>query len=221
MPIEEVEPAAEIVKRFKTGAMSFGSISKEAHENLAIAMNRIGGKSNTGEGGEDPGALRARSQRRLAPQRDQAGRLGALRRDQQLPGQCRRAADQDGAGRQARRGRPASRPQGRRLHREDSLFDARRRTDFAAAASRYLFDRGPRAANPRPEELQRPRARQRQAGRRSRRWHGRGRGGEGQGRRGSDQRLRRRHRRLAADLDQARRRAVGARPGRDPAGPGA
>jgi glutamate synthase domain-containing protein 3 len=55
VPIEEVEPAASIVKRFKTGAMSFGSISKEAHENLAIAMNRIGGKSNTGEGGEDPG----------------------------------------------------------------------------------------------------------------------------------------------------------------------
>ncbi len=54
VPIEEVEPAAQIVKRFKTGAMSFGSISKEAHENLAIAMNRIGGKSNTGEGGEDP-----------------------------------------------------------------------------------------------------------------------------------------------------------------------
>jgi glutamate synthase (ferredoxin) len=55
IPIEEVEPAQEIVKRFATGAMSFGSISKEAHENLAIAMNRIGGKSNTGEGGEDPG----------------------------------------------------------------------------------------------------------------------------------------------------------------------
>ena len=53
VPLEEVEPAANIVKRFKTGAMSFGSISKEAHENLAIAMNRIGGKSNTGEGGED------------------------------------------------------------------------------------------------------------------------------------------------------------------------
>ena len=51
--IEEVEPAAEIVKRFATGAMSFGSISKEAHETLAIAMNRIGGRSNTGEGGED------------------------------------------------------------------------------------------------------------------------------------------------------------------------
>jgi glutamate synthase (NADPH) large chain len=53
IPLSEVEPAAEIVKRFATGAMSFGSISKEAHETLAIAMNRIGGKSNTGEGGED------------------------------------------------------------------------------------------------------------------------------------------------------------------------
>ncbi len=54
IPIEEVEPAADIVKRFVTGAMSFGSISFEAHTNLAIAMNRIGGKSNTGEGGEQP-----------------------------------------------------------------------------------------------------------------------------------------------------------------------
>lgn len=53
IPIEEVEPASEIVRRFKTGAMSYGSISKEAHESLAIAMNRLGGKSNTGEGGED------------------------------------------------------------------------------------------------------------------------------------------------------------------------
>jgi len=53
IPIEEVEPWTNIVKRFKTGAMSYGSISKEAHENLAIAMNRIGGKSNSGEGGED------------------------------------------------------------------------------------------------------------------------------------------------------------------------
>ena len=53
LPIEEVEPAKEIVKRFTTGGMSFGSISKEAHETLAIAMNRLGGMSNTGEGGED------------------------------------------------------------------------------------------------------------------------------------------------------------------------
>jgi glutamate synthase (NADPH) large chain len=54
IPLDEVEPAESIMKRFATGAMSFGSISKEAHETLAIAMNRIGGRSNTGEGGEDP-----------------------------------------------------------------------------------------------------------------------------------------------------------------------
>jgi glutamate synthase (ferredoxin) len=54
LPIEEVESVESIVKRFKTGAMSYGSISKEAHETLAIAMNRLGGRSNTGEGGEDP-----------------------------------------------------------------------------------------------------------------------------------------------------------------------
>jgi len=53
IPIEEVEEAKEIVKRFATGAMSYGSISREAHTNLAIAMNRIGGRSNTGEGGEE------------------------------------------------------------------------------------------------------------------------------------------------------------------------
>ena len=54
IPLDEVEPAKEIVKRFATGAMSLGSISQESHESLAVAMNRIGGKSNTGEGGEDP-----------------------------------------------------------------------------------------------------------------------------------------------------------------------
>jgi glutamate synthase (ferredoxin) len=58
IPLDEVEPVEEIVKRFKTGAMSYGSISREAHEALAIAMNRIGGRSNTGEGGEDPARYR-------------------------------------------------------------------------------------------------------------------------------------------------------------------
>ncbi|MEU6808455.1 glutamate synthase large subunit [Streptomyces sp. NPDC046831] len=57
IPVEEVEPVSEIVKRFSTGAMSYGSISQEAHETLAIAMNQLGGKSNTGEGGEDPERL--------------------------------------------------------------------------------------------------------------------------------------------------------------------
>ena len=58
VPIDEVESAASIIKRFATGAMSYGSISQEAHETLAIAMNRLGGKSNTGEGGEDPARIR-------------------------------------------------------------------------------------------------------------------------------------------------------------------
>ncbi|MEZ4228097.1 MAG: glutamate synthase large subunit [Polyangiaceae bacterium] len=72
--IAEVEPAAEIVKRFATGAMSFGSISAEAHENLAIAMNRIGGKSNTGEGGEKP--ERFTDERRSAIKQVASGRFG-------------------------------------------------------------------------------------------------------------------------------------------------
>ena len=84
---------------------------------LAIAMNRIGGKSNTGEGGEDPVRYTPLAERRLDALGDQAGRLGPLRRHRRLPGQRRRAADQDGAGRQARRGRSASRPQGLEVHR--------------------------------------------------------------------------------------------------------
>ena len=113
IPIEEVESAKEIVKRFTTGAMSFGSISKEAHETLAIAMNRLGAKSNTGEGGEDPGAIRAAAQRRFEEQLHQAGRVGAVRRHEPLLGECERTADQDGAGRQAWRRRAVAGPQGR------------------------------------------------------------------------------------------------------------
>ncbi|MDB5327322.1 MAG: glutamate synthase large subunit, partial [Phycisphaerales bacterium] len=74
VPIEEVEPAKEIVKRFVTGAMSFGSISRESHETLAIAMNTIGGKSNTGEGGEDP--ERFADKRRSAIKQIASGRFG-------------------------------------------------------------------------------------------------------------------------------------------------
>ncbi len=71
IPLEEVEPASAIVKRFCTGAMSLGSISTEAHEALAIAMNRIGGKSNTGEGGEDP--------RRYTPEANGDSRRSAIK----------------------------------------------------------------------------------------------------------------------------------------------
>ena len=79
IPIEEVEPASEIIKRFATGAMSYGSISQEAHETLAIAMNRIGGKSNTGEGGEDPARNKVDSNgdlRRSAIKQVASGRFG-------------------------------------------------------------------------------------------------------------------------------------------------
>ncbi len=79
--IDEVEPAAEIVKRFSTGAMSFGSISREAHTTLAVAMNRIGGKSNTGEGGEEadrylPLANGSRNPERSAIKQVASGRFG-------------------------------------------------------------------------------------------------------------------------------------------------
>jgi glutamate synthase (NADPH/NADH) large chain len=79
VPLEEVEPASEIIKRFATGAMSYGSISAEAHETLAIAMNRIGGKSNTGEGGEDPARFTRDANgdlRRSAVKQVASGRFG-------------------------------------------------------------------------------------------------------------------------------------------------
>lgn len=75
VPIDEVEPVSAIVKRFSTGAMSYGSISKEAHEVLAVAMNRIGGKSNTGEGGEDVDRL-LDPERRSAIKQVASGRFG-------------------------------------------------------------------------------------------------------------------------------------------------
>ncbi len=120
--IDEVEPAKEIVKRFATGAMSLGSISRDAHETLAKAMNHARRPLEHRRGRRGPGALHRRP-----PLGDQAGRLRPLRRDDPLPGQRRPAADQDGPGRQARRGRPAARPQGRQVHRRHPPLDAGRR----------------------------------------------------------------------------------------------
>ena len=208
----------------------------EAHATLAVAMNRIGGKRNTGEGGEDPARYRAELKgipiaegthvqrhhrqgrhrrrlraegRRLAALEDQAGRVGPLRRHDRIPGLGRPDPDQDGAGRQAGRGRPAAGRQGQRVHRPAALLGAGRRPDLAAAAPRHLFDRGPGAADPRPEERQPAREHQRQAGLRSGRRHDRRRRRQGQGRPRRDRRPRRRHRRLAVD----RRSSTPARPG--------
>ncbi len=74
VPLDEVEPASEIVRRFATGAMSLGSLSREAHETLAVAMNRLGGRSNTGEGGEDP--VRFTDERRSKIKQVASGRFG-------------------------------------------------------------------------------------------------------------------------------------------------
>ena len=199
VPLDEVEPAKEIVKRFTTGGMSLGALSPEAHETLAVAMNRLGGKSNTGEGGEDPRALHRR-----APLVDQAGRLGPLRRDDRLPRQRRRAPDQGRPGRQARRGRPAARPQGRRLHRAAAPLDARASALISPPPhhdiysiedlKQLIYDL--RCANPQ-------RARLGQARLRGRRRHGRRRRRQGERRPRRDRRPRRRHRRVAAVVDPA------------------
>ena len=120
IPIDEVEPAQEIVKRFKTGAMSLRLDQPRGAREPGDRHEPHRRQVEHRRGWRGSGALRARRERRLPAQRDQAGRVGPLRRDQLLPGQRRRAADQDGAGREAGRGRPASRPQGRRLHRARS-----------------------------------------------------------------------------------------------------
>ena len=193
--------------------MSYGSISQEAHETLAIAMNRLGGKSNTGEGGEDADRLYD-PERRSSIKQVASGRFGVTSR---VPHQRRRHPDQDGAGREARRGRPAARQQGLPVGGQDPALDARRGPDQPAAAPRHLLDRGPGAADPRPQERQPVGARAREAGLRGRRRHGRGGCVQGARRRRARLRPRRRHRRVAAHLAQARRRSVGARPGRDPA----
>ncbi len=153
VPIDEVEPASEIVKRFATGAMSLGSISTEAHTTLAVAMNRIGGKSNTGEGGEDARRypliakgetlksridsvvvdvpVREGDSLRSKIKQVASARFGVTA---EYPGQRGPAADQDGAGCEARRGRPAPRPQGFQVHRRAAILGSGRRAHLAAAA---------------------------------------------------------------------------------------
>ena len=133
------------MKRFATGAMSLGSISPEAHESLALAMNEIGGRSNTGEGGEDP--ARFADDRRSAIKQVASARFGVtidyLVNADELQIKVAQGA-KPGEGGQL----PG--PQGRREHRPAALRDARRGADLAAAAPRHLLDRGPQAADPRP-----------------------------------------------------------------------
>ena len=139
--------------------MSLGSISREAHETLAIAMNRLGGRSNTGEGGEDPARFTPDAngdRRRSAIKQVASGRFGVtihyLVNADELQIKMAQGA-KPGEGGQL----PG--PQGRRVHRLDPPLDARRRPDLAAAAPRHLLDRGPQAADLRPA-LRQPRGAQ-------------------------------------------------------------
>ena len=154
VPLDEVEPAADIVKRFATGAMCFGSITREAHTTLAIAMNRIGGKSNTGEGGEEPDRFKPLpngDSMRSAIKQVASGRFGVtteyLVNSDMMQIKMAQGA-KPGEGGQL----PGHKVDA--THRQGAPFDAGRRPDLAAAAPRHLFDRGSGAADLRPEERQ-------------------------------------------------------------------
>ena len=179
VPIDEVEPAERLFKRFSTGAMSYGSISQEAHETLAIAMNRLGGRSNTGEGGEDPERyvpLANGDSKRSAIKQVASGRFG-------VTSEYLVNAD-DLQIKMAQGAKPGEGGQlpGHKVYpwiAKMRYSDAGRRPDLAAAAPRHLLDRGPGAAHLRPEELESAGAHPREARRRGRRRHRRGRRGEG------------------------------------------
>ena len=157
VPIDEVEPVSEIVKRFATGAMSYGSISAEAHENLAIAMNRIGGKSNTGEGGEDADRFTPDANgdlRRSAIKQVASGRFGVtseylVNADDLQIKMAQGAKPGEGGQLPGAQGVP--------VDRQDPALHAGRGAHQPAAAPRHLLDRGPQAAHPRPEERATPR----------------------------------------------------------------
>ena len=149
-------------------------------------------------------------------QRDQAGGLGTLRRDHRVPPFGEGPADQARAGREAGRGRTAPRTQGQRVRRAPAPREAGHDAHLPAAAPRHLLDRGPRAAHLRPQMRESRGARVGEARLRGGRRHDRRRRREGPCRRSRDLRLRRRHRRGAAHLGQARRPPLGARPRRSP-----
>ena len=213
VPIEEVEPVATILRRFSTGCdelrLDLDGGPRDAGHRHEPHRRQVEHRRG-GRGSRAP----ARPRAALG---DQAGRVRPLRGDGRVPHQRRRPADQDGPGRQARRGRPTAGAQGVPVDRPHAALHAGRRADQPAAAPRHLLDRGPQAADPRPQERQPGGAGAREAGRRDGRGHGGRRREQGQGRRGADLRPRRWHRRQPAHVVEARRWAVGAGPRRDPA----
>ena len=154
VPLDEVEPVEAILPRFSTGAMSYGSISQEAHETLAIAMNRMGAKSNTGEGGEDPARYVPDANgdsRRSAIKQVASGRFG-------VTSEYLVNAD-DLQIKMAQGAKPGEGGQlpGHKVYpwiAKVRHSTPGRRPDLAAAASRHLLDRRSRAADLRSEERQ-------------------------------------------------------------------
>ena len=222
VPLDEVEPASEIVKRFCTGAMSFGSISAEAHETLAIAMNRIGGKSNTGEGGEDSERFKPLPNGDSQALGHQAGRLRPVRRDDLVsrptPTSCRsrsrRAPSRaKGANCPATRSTRTS-PRIRYSTPGVGLISPPPHHDIYSIEDLAQLIHDLKNANPSARISVKLVSR-------SRRRHGRRRRGQGACRPHPDLRRRRRHRRLAADEHQARRPAVGTGHRRDASDAGA
>ena len=192
VPIDEVEPAEAIMRRFATGAMSYGSISAEAHETLAIAMNRLGAGRTPARAARTRSASRPTRNgdlRRSAVKQVASGRFG-------VTSEYLVNADdiQIKIAQGAKPGEGGQLP-GHKVYpwiAKTRYSTPGRRADLAAAPSRHLLDRGPRPAHLRPEERQPPRPGARQAGRRGRRRHGGGRGGQGPRRRRAHLRPRRR-----------------------------
>ena len=241
IPIEEVEPATEIVKRFATGAMSLGSISTEAHTTLAVAMNRIGGKSNTGEGGEDAqryplikegrdaalahrAASSSTSRSRKAIRCARRSSRSPPRASASRPSTCVNA-DQL----QIKMAQGAKPGEGGQLpgHKVSEYIAKLRfavpgvglispppHHDIYSIEDLAQLIHDLKNANPQRVDLGEARLR-------SRRGHRRRRRREGEGRPRDDRRSRRRHRRVAGVVDQACGHAVGARPRGDAADAGA
>ena len=221
VPIEEVEPIEAILKRFKTGAMSYGSISKEAHETLAIAMNRIGGKSNTGEGGEDPARFVPDANgdsRRSAIKQVASGRFGVtshyLVNADEIQIKMAQGA-KPGEGGQLPGGKVYPWIAKVRYSTPGvGLISPPPHHDIYSIEDLAQLIHDLKNANPRARISVKLVA---EVGRGDHR----GRRRQGARRPGAHQRARRRHGRLAAHQHQARRRALGARPGRDAPGAGA
>ena len=213
VPLDEVEPAESILRRFSGGAMSHGALSAEAHETIAVALNRIGARSNCGEGGEDP--ARYRTHRNSAIKQIASARFGVTAEYAAYADELQikiAQGSKPGEGGQI----PAHKVT--RRDRRAAEHAAGGVADLPAAASRHLLDRGPRPARVRPARGEPASRGVREARRRSGGRRRGGRCGEGARRRRARGRCGRWHGREPAAVDQARRRAVGARSCRDPAG---